>query len=234
MINRVQDRMLEFLPELRELELVRSQLGMLPMPPNLRELSRLEVLVFHDTDLWFFPQVPESLRTLDVSGNPSLRYRPAHDSIPSGLESFVISANPRIDNDELLGVLQATSKTKSLRSLDFGMCPRIDADSLSWLIEAGHGEKLEFLSLEGNPSFGDQVTKELGRMVNLKRLNVSNTKISGVGICNLVCRKESQLRWLNVDYCPNIGRDALDLVIAQGVKVSHRIEQLKGARKLRY
>jgi Leucine-rich repeat (LRR) protein len=226
--------MLEFLPELQELELVRSQLGLFPMPPDFSRLDCLEVLVFRGTDIWRFPVVPESLRRLDVSDSPSLKYRIDLDDTLPGLESFSISANPGIDNEELLGILSTASQKLSLRHLDVGMCPRIDADSLEWLLDAGHGDNLESLSLHGNQKFGDQVTRELGRMTNLKRLDIGNTKISGVGVSNLIHRRNSKLEWLGLDYCPNVGRDAIDMAVAEGLQVSHKSEQLKGGRKVRY
>jgi hypothetical protein len=226
--------MLEFLSELEVLELVRSQLGLFPMPADLSELSCLKTLVFRGTDIWRFPKVPESLRCLDVSENPSLKYRIDQDDILPALESFSISANPRITNEELLGILSKASQELSLRHLDIGMCPRIDADSLDWLLEAGLGDNLEFLSLHGNPKFGDQVTRELGRLANLKRFDIGNTKISGVGVSNLIHRNSSKLEWLGLDYCPNVGRDAIDMAIDMGLHVSHKSEQLKGGRNIRY
>ncbi|KAF8534825.1 hypothetical protein BDD12DRAFT_894964 [Trichophaea hybrida] len=227
------DKMLECLPELQELELIKSQLGLFPMPLDLSELCYLEVVVLRSAEIWMFPRLADSVRRLDLSENPHLKYRVDQDAIPQGLESLAIVANPRIGNDEVLCILEATD-ARSLRSLDLGMCPKIDAGSLDWLLDTGHGGNMEHLSLEGNQSFGDQVTRELGRMTNLKRLNVGNTKISGVGVSNLIYRKGSKLEWLGLDYCPNVGRDAIESVKAEGIEVSHKVESLKGGRKVRY
>lgn len=227
--------MLEFLPELRELELVRSQLGMFPMPADVSGLKHLETFVYRGTDIWQIPTLPESLRHLNLSGNPSLRFRPERDYIPPNLESLSIQENPRMGNDELLSMLAATAETKSLRSLDIGRCPKIDADSLDWLVVSGLVENLEVLSLQGNLRFGDQVTKELGRMVKLRRLNVGSTRISGVGVSNLVHRKESRLEWLGLDYCPNVGVDATGIVKSMGVEVSCKVDKsFVKEKKLRY
>jgi hypothetical protein len=230
----VQDKLLGCLPELRELELVKCQLGLFPMPLDLSELGHLEVLVLRDTDIWMFPRLADSVRCLDLSENPHLKYRADQDAIPQDLESLAIVANPRIGNDEILSILEITTDARSLRSLNIGMCPKIDADSLDWLLDAGHGDNMEFLSLEGNQTFGDQVTRELGRMTNLKRLNVGNTKISGVGISSLIHRKESKLEWLGLDFCPNVGWDAIESVRAEGIEVSYQVALLKGGRKVRY
>lgn len=228
------DQMLEFLPTLEVLELVKSQLGLFPMPPDLSVLSCLETLVLRGTDIWRFPKVPGSLRRLDLSENPSLRYRIDQDDVIPALDSFSISANPTIDNDELLAILSTTSQNLSLRHLDIGMCPRIDADYLNWLLDAGLGDNLEFFSLHGNPTFGDQLTRELGRLRNLKRLDIGNTKISSIGVSNLLYQGDSKLEWLGLDYCPNVMRDAITLATSMGVRASHKVEQLKGGRKVRY
>jgi hypothetical protein len=222
------------LPDLQNLELVCPQPGLLPFPTDLSELRSLEVLLLTNSDLWAFPKLPDSLIRLDLSNNASLRYHTTRDTVPSRLEALSITSNPRIGNEDVLDILGATSKSRSLVYLDLGGCPQIDTDSLDWLMDAGHGENLEFLSLKGNQTFGDQVTKELGRMVNLTSLNVGGTKISGVGVVNLISRKNNRLQWLGLDNCSYVGRDAIEAVIAEGIEVSCRMAEWKGGRKVRY
>ena len=224
--------MLEFLPELRELSLVGAQLGLFPMPADFSGLAHLETAAYRGSDIWLMPTLPAGVRRLDLSQNPSLRYRDGVDTVPAQLEALAIFESPRLGNAELLAMLGGT---RALRELDVGQCPKIDVDSLDWLLDAGLGARLEVLSLQGSPSFGDQVTREMGRLRALRRLNVGATRISGVGVANLVNRPGSRLEWLGLDYCPNVGRDAVELAIAAGVQVSNRVERIgAGGRRVRY
>lgn len=114
------------------------------------------------------------------------------------------------------------------------MCPRIDFDSLDWLLDPGHGGVLEELDVAGNV-FGDQVSKELGRLKLLKRLDASRTKISGIGVLNLLNRSENAINYLCLDGCENVGFDAIEKFKGMGVSVSRKVgDSYKWAQKIRY
>lgn len=115
------------------------------------------------------------------------------------------------------------------------MCPCLDFDSLDWLLDVGHGEKLTELAVAGNSTFGDQVSKELGRLKALKKLDVANTRVTGIGVLNLVGKSENTIEWLCLDGCESVGRDVVQLVRGMGISVSHRFTgDLKGGKKIRY
>lgn len=208
------DKFLSLLPDLRELVLVnlRADLFELPSNPVLTEITSLEKLVIRHMNLWAPIAVPKSLKYLDISNNRNMRCDKDF-TLPPDLEHLSVNGSSKINNQQLLLWLQEVT---TLRYLDIGMCVKINACSLDWLLDAGHGKKLEFLSLRGNQTFGDQITKELGRLVELKWLDVGNTRISGIGVVNIINRRDSKLRWLGLDNCVAVGRDAIDLVLARG------------------
>lgn len=212
--------MLECLPELRELKLHAPPTGLLQEPADFSFLGQLEELSFSASDAQHPPRVPNSLRRLNVSHNSWMRFDHTADPLPAGLEFLSVAQNPSITNRVLLRLLSAAAERgSSLSRLEVGMCPRIDLDSLDWLLDAGHGSNLEWLSVAGSPTFGDQVTRELGRMVKVKVLDMRLTRISGVGLLNLILREGSVLERVRVAGCPNLGYDAILAARDRGIRV---------------
>lgn len=224
--------MIKDFPELRELSLCCRRIDSADEPADFGNLCRLEKLVLRGPTVLWFPKVPSTLVHLDIQVESLRMHTPSVEALPSVLESLRLPETRNIDNTTLLMLL---SETTSLRSLDLGMCPRISANSMDWFLDTGHGDSLEYLSLAGNPTFTDEVSRELGRLKKLKKLDISYTRITGAGVANLVYRDGSQLEWLGLDNCIHVGRDAIDAAKAVGVTVSHRIDELVGrGRVVRY
>ncbi|KAI5798673.1 hypothetical protein FPQ18DRAFT_322635 [Pyronema domesticum] len=222
----------QFLPNLESLSLQQGQLGLLPTPADFRCLEKLQSLTFRGTDIWTIPLLPPSLRHLDLSENPSLKYRKDRDFIPT-LESLSLSQNPNFSNDDIISMLSLTpefDETAVVKHLDLSLCPKIDCTTLRWLFDSSLSTHLEYLSLAGNASFSDEVTIEIQKMENLKMVDVSATKVTGIGLCNIA--KGENMEWVGVNGCENVGRDAVDRVRSWGVRVAARREQEKG-RKVR-
>lgn len=184
-----------------------------------------------------FPLLPPTVRKLNLSGNPHLVCTIEHiaaSPLPN-LESLSIGSNPKAKNETVLALLEPSLEHHCLRALRMDMCPCLDFDSLDWLLDAGHGEELEELSVAGNSTFGDQVSKELGRLKSLKWLDISNTMISGIGLLHLVSRNENVIKWLCLDGCGYVGYDAVQKVRGMGIDVSHKLAgDLRGAKRVRY
>lgn len=227
---------MEQLPELRELELLdwlgnHTQLDFSALK-DLRVLT-LAGMVF----LKLLPLLPPTVQKLDLSGNPNLVCTLgdiAASPLPN-LEHLSICSNPKIRNEIVLALLEPSLEHHRLRVLRMNMCPRLDFDSLDWLLDLGHGEMLEELAVGGNPTFGDQVSKELGKAKALKRLDVSSTKISGIGVLNLVSRSGNVIESVCLDGCQYVGYDATQKFRGMGVSVSHRREgDTRGGKRIRY
>ncbi|KAI5814963.1 hypothetical protein BZA77DRAFT_90452 [Pyronema omphalodes] len=238
------DTMLEFLPNLESLSLQQGQLGLLPTPADFRCLEKLQSLTFRGTDIWTIPLLPPSLRHLDLSENPSLRYRPNKDFIPN-LESLSLSQNPAFTIEDVISMLSGTPDYETpitppvrIKHLDLSLCPKIDCSTLTWLLSCPTSpstspplsETLEFLSLAGNTTLTDEISLEIQRFENLKRVDVSGTRISGIGLCNIA--KGKKIEFVAVNGCENVGRDAVERVRGWGVTVRARKEVERG-RKVR-
>lgn len=200
-------------------------------------LEDLRVLTLVRTSfLELLPLLPPAIQKLDLSENPNLfcTLENITASPLPNLEYLSVGSNPKIKNGILLALLEPSLEHHRLRVLKMNMCPRLDFDSLDWLLDLGHGENLEELAVAGNFTFGDQVSKELGRVKVLKRLDVSNTRISGIGVLNLLSRSESTIEWVCLDGCEYVGHDAVQKFKGMGVSVSHRLGAARGGKRIRY
>lgn len=200
-------------------------------------LEDLRVLTLvRTTFLELLPLLPPAVQKLDLSENPNLICTLADiaaSPLPN-LEFFSIGSNPKIKNGIILALLEPSLEHRRLRVLKMNMCPRLDFDSLDWLLDLGHGEMLEELAVAGNFTFGDQVSKELGKVKALKRLDVSNTRISGIGVLNLLSRSGNAIEWLCLDGCEHVGHDAVQKFRGMGISVSHRLGDTRGGKRIRY
>lgn len=97
----------------------------------------------------------------------------------------------------------------------------------------------------GVTSFGDQVTREMGCLGWLKGIDISNTKITGAGLMNIVngvgrkraeeMGREKGVEWVRIIMCDSVGLDAIELARKMGVIVTYLAPKgstLKG-RKVR-
>lgn len=154
---------------------------------------------------------------------------------PPALETLRIEDDRYLTNDFLRSLLRGTT---SLKKLTLRACPKLDFNSLDWLAEDGHADNIVELSIDGIPGFNDECSKEMGRWKNLERLNVSRTSISGLGVVHIVDRKDSALKWIGLDACENVARDAVEYVRKKGLACSNKSvwseQNAKGAKKVRY
>lgn len=204
------------------------------------DFSALEDLrvftILRSTFLELFPLLPPSVQRLNLSENSNLICTLediAASPLPN-LEFLSFRSNPKLTNEMVLALLEPSIGRSRLRVLRMGMCPRLDFDSLDWLLGPGHGEILEELEVAGNSTFGDQVSKELGRVKLLKKLDASSTRISGIGVLNLLNRSENAIEWVCLDGCDSVGYDAVEKFRGMGISVSYKISDMRGGKRVRY
>lgn len=231
-----QEIIFNYLLQLEEIELIKVPEGFLHGAEDLTSLTKLQKLVLRETSMEQCPLLPSSLIHLDISNNCLMRFDRLHiaQTPLNLLQAFVVESNPWITEVDVMEIIGPSSVTKSLITLKFGMCPRVDTSSLTWLTETGLAECLLNLSVYGNPSFGDQISKELCGLRRLESLDASSTKISGIGVINLVCQATSHFLWLGLNMCDNVGKDAVEYARTNGVNISHNFSGLKGGMKVRY
>lgn len=72
------------------------------------------------------------------------------------------------------------------------------------------------------------------RFTLLRRLDVSHTRITGVGVKKLVQKLKASLVYLGVNQCVDLSIDAVQWAVKQGIQVDFRSqEHLMSGRKVR-
>jgi len=59
----------------------------------------------------------------------------------------------------------------------------------------------------------------LRRYPNLRRVDLSETRVTGVAVKELVDRESGPLEWLGLNHCTRVSSDAFDYARAKGVTV---------------
>ena len=185
---------------------------------DFRPLESLSTLAFVSTLTSAFPLLPQSIRILDISGNCMIRW-PLQDLAASPLPNHksLTAGNSYIAKVNVLAILEPSLEKRSLRSLSLHRCPRVEFNSLKWLMK--HSENLERLAIGGNDTVTDGMLKEVAMFRNLRYLDLSRCGISGIGLMNVVYGSPGALREVNVSECINIGLDAVQLAAKSGVKI---------------
>lgn len=144
------------------------------------------MLALYQTKTPTFPLLLESMRALNISDNPMIRWSVhgvAASPLPN-LESLRTDSNPDITNAHVLAILAPSLKKNSLRSLSVDTCPDMDFSSLAWLIK--RSENLENLAIGGNGTVTDEVLKEVAGFKKLECLDLTFSGISSTGLMNVV------------------------------------------------
>ncbi|KAF8473832.1 hypothetical protein BDZ91DRAFT_712644 [Kalaharituber pfeilii] len=178
------------------------------------------------------------------------------------LTSLDLSSNPRVTNDHVLLFLNPANypdpTNPPLRSLNLSNSPYINCSSLSWLLGpqtpntkttthnssttasdisqgtyASPCTHLTTLLLSQCPTFNDHLSLELHALSHLQFLDISLTKISGVGLVNIVKttgrlreevlsgKRQVGLEKVKIVGCDFVGRDAVEVVVGLGCEVEY-------------
>ena len=174
---------------------------------------------------------------------------------PSTLRSFVLTNGdfPRIDFADLnlphmirlslagwnqlsLSELQAClipNKGK-LTHLDIGGCVDLSNANIKEIITQNYLEGVEDLVLK-SCNVDDEIAILIARnLPRLQKLNVANSKITGVGVKALVVGLKGKLEHLCLDGCYSTNIDAVKLARGMGVKVAYGFPNpSRGGRRIR-
>ncbi len=92
---------------------------------------------------------------------------------------------------------------------------------------------LEQLSLAGDQDCNDDTVSSISQALpSLRKLDLSETKITGVGVKHAL--NAVHLEHLVVNNCHKIGIDAIDWARSKGVRVDHRMsDDTSGSKKVR-
>ena len=80
----------------------------------------------------------------------------------------------------------------------------------------------------------DDVAEKLAlHLPSLTTLDLSHTRVTGIGVKALVEKPGSKLKLLNLNHCRDVGRDAVEYARSRGINVSHRFPDSKDAKAKR-
>ena len=118
--------------------------------------------------------------------------------------------------------------------LDLSGCISLSNIDLKQLITHGYLEGAEDLVLK-SCNIDDEIAVLIARnLPRLKKLDLANTRITGVGVKALVVGLEGKLEHLCLDGCYSTNIDAVDLARALGVKVAFGFpDAVSGGRRIK-
>lgn len=213
--------------KIRYWEALSYQFQLQAQAPDFSSLTYLEDLNLLSLNPPTFPQLPRSIKTLNVSGWYRCRGRVGQENFMSKsvdeLVSLSMSGFVTLSTADLFTLL-APNKG-NLRTLDIS---RTDID-FGRLFADGYLSGVTELAVNRTP-IGDETVEILAaNLPHLITLAISNTCITGVGVRALTKKTGRQLEWLDLNYCSSVGVDAVVYARSLGIKVSNvLIDSSKG------
>lgn len=186
------------------------------------------------------PQLPSTICTLSMAGLSGFSLVAGIQLQEVNFAEFDLPQLTRLSLAEWsrlsLGDLQSClipSKGK-VTHLNIGGCIGLSTANLEELITHHYFEAVEDLVLK-SCNVDDKIAMLIARNVpHLKKLDLANTKITGVGVKALVVGLEGKLEHLCLDGCHSTGIDAVELARKKGVKVAFGFpDPLSGGRRIR-
>ena len=203
------------------------------------KLTHLVTLDLHETQLLSFPKLPPSLCSLDMSSmydvcSPAVASQINIDKcLLPNLESLELNWCPNLRPTMFLKLLeQSTGKVKRL---GIQHCQHIDQTEIKLALAKGYLDRAVDLNLAGLIIDDDLIGLLAQDLSHLRRLDLSNTRVTGIGVKALVTKPEGRLDWLGLNNCTSVSIDAVELARSIGITVNYRnADNLKFAKKVRY
>lgn len=200
------------------------------------KFTELFDITLQGNTLVLFPVLPLSIRALNLS----------HTNI-SGMNSLQcdeILRNVELPNLETLNVNNSNAMTPTLlERLLRGSKPGLTKLAISH-VEGFYGKvlvdclgdgllkRLVELEVAGKDVGDDELEALVEFAPNLKRLDVSSTKVTGVGVKALVTKEGNCLRWLGLNHCSGVSLDAVEFARAADVYVEYRFHDTARTRRI--
>ena len=189
---------------------------------DVSSLTELEKLNLANVTLGPFPPLPQAIQTLNISGLHRCRSPDVSNNARlEKLTRLVMGTFEQyhgINSIHALYTLLSPNKG-NLIELDMTSCTEITSDHLMVLASTGYFSRIEKLYLPKS-QVNDDVAEALAtNLPYLRILNVSQTKITGVGIKSLVEKPGAKLQRLYLEHCESVGIDAVEYARARGIRV---------------
>ena len=226
----LQQSLLDQLPDITELSLPAGVFETSFMPAGFSTLRKLRSLKLCRNRLPSLPKLPSTLRNLHlIATSIDFRRLESAESLEEDynlheLETLDLSHNHLLTYPALQ-ILLNPSKGK-LKELDLSCCGKIDKAAIHRLITSGYLNgivELRLSHLEVDDFTAENIA---GSCPQLKRLNLSCTKITGVGVKFLVQKPQGKIEELCLNNCAGVSIDAVAYAKAKGINVSFRFPDI--------
>ncbi|KAL8785164.1 MAG: hypothetical protein Q9213_003510 [Squamulea squamosa] len=232
------DPLINMIPDIRELRL-KNWISRIGLPKadglNMKYLETLDLVNFRGE---VNPEALPSLRNLVIHDCDRTLKRfmeePMSDLRIDSLTELHLAIAHTLNLNSLLRLLGP--KPPNLKKLRLSHCLAITTADLVTLIEMGVIDQLTELDLSGTRSVTDVIIQSMAsRAHQLKKIRLSMTDITGVGVKALLRNPHSQLQYLGISYCWNVSADAVILARnIKGLTVESHHQEPKGRRKIRW
>jgi F-box/TPR repeat protein Pof3 len=188
----------------------------------------------------YFPALPRTLKSLDLSKNYSLGLyleQPDETYDLPLLESFKCEST-YISGALLNALILKSVKSGNLKRLDISRTnvdPETYAPGSSEYLASPTVEELSLAGLTSNAGTASMLgERHIIAIVkcypNVKELDVSRTKVTGVAVKQFV---SMGIKWLNLSECTEVGRDAVEYAQGKGVEVEFKFPSRGGRTTFR-
>ena len=215
-------------------------LGSLPGPlpgqavdfSKLHQLQHLDISRLHAI---LPPLLPSTVRTVAMANCNTFPRFPRVSFVNLDLPHIIrlsLAGWPELSLSELqTWLIQSKGK---LTHLDISGCIHLSTANLKELITQDYLEGVVDLVLK-SCNVDDEIAMLIARnLPRLQKLDVANSKITGVGVKALVVAREGKLEHLCLDGCFSTNIDAVKLARTKGVNVAFGFpDPLKGGKRIR-
>ncbi|KAI9880788.1 MAG: hypothetical protein M1830_000224 [Pleopsidium flavum] len=205
---------------------------------DLSKLENLRSLKLCRLQSRVFPKLPTGIRNLDLSYNYNLDFHRLESR--HNLENYNLNHLEFLDlcfvpnlSGSSLETLLRPSKGK-LQGFNINNCSQVDRVAVNQLMTNGYLDRIVDLSLFGL-EIDDSILETLALLSpHLKRLHLSSTKITGVGVKALVLKPQELIEELVLTNCVGISIDAVEFAKAKGINVTFTFpDDLKYGKRVR-
>ncbi len=208
-------------------------------PFDFTPLQRLEVLDISGLEMVDFPKVPPTLHTLNLSRifSLNLELNASQTNIRelhlSSLRDLSFDDASKLTFRTLQRILEGSEAT--IERLTLNNCLEVNGAFWTGLVSQFSIENVVELQLRGTKITDKEILTLINGKHRLRRLDLSNTSVTGVGIKALVTDPQRpRIEWLGVNNCSSLGSDAVDLARSKGIEVEYQFpDTLKSAKRIR-
>ncbi|KAI9719220.1 MAG: hypothetical protein M1812_003550 [Candelaria pacifica] len=230
--------LLECMPNLQSLALTNWKCHSWLQRFDFTSLQRLEVLDISGLEMLVFPKLPPTLHTLNLSRIFSLNLN--HVESRNNIQELQLSSLRDLSFDDAATLNVETlqrilgSSMTTLERLTLNDC--LQVTGVFWLaLESQFPmENIVELQLRGTKITDREIFYFYHNKNRIRRLDLSKTSITGVGIRALVTgSSRPQIEWLGVNNCSSLGSDAVDLARSKGIEVEYRFpDTMKSGKRI--